>query len=122
MGFFDLIDKFVVTNEFMYEMMLNAGYSRSRLVCIPTFVDATVFHPAPDFSKSKYFVFSGRLEPIKGFELLLEALSLLRHKRSDLDLQLKVAGFGEGMFFRTSKKQVQVFGNRRLRSFYGKFE
>ncbi len=110
MGFFDLIDKFVVTNEFMYEMMLNAGYSKSRLVCIPTFVDETVFHPTPDFSKSNYFVFSGRLEPIKGIEVLFRAFSLLRNKRPDLGFQLKLAGFGESRFLEQLKSRCKSLG------------
>ena len=119
MGFFDLIDKFVVTNEYMYEMMLNAGYPKSRLECIPTFVDETDFHPTPDFSKSNYFVFSGRLEPIKGIEVLLNAFSLLRIKRPDLGFQLKVAGFGESRFLEQLKSKCKSLGLNDFVHFMG---
>ena len=107
MGFFDLIDKFVVTNKFMYEMMLEAGYPKGRLVCIPTFVDETVFHPNPDFSKSNYFVFSGRLEPVKGIDVLLDAFSALRIKRPDMKFKLKVAGHGESKYLEQLKTRCK---------------
>lgn len=122
MGFFDLIDKFVVTNGFMYEMMIDAGWSESRLVCIPTFVDETVFHPASNVSKSNYFVFSGRLEPIKGIEVLLDAFSLLRNRRPDLGSQLKVAGFGETGFLEQLKIRCKHLGLNGCVHFMGNLD
>jgi glycosyltransferase involved in cell wall biosynthesis len=90
--YFDLIDVLVTTNQFMYRMMVSAGFPEHRLQCIPTLVDGETFRPSPDFAKDDYIAYTGRLEAVKGVHILVDTLALLRRRRPDLDLHVKVAG------------------------------
>ncbi|MGD9811048.1 MAG: hypothetical protein AB7U35_06885, partial [Sphingobium sp.] len=77
-GYFDLVDRFVTTNEFMSEMMVRAGFSPERITCIPTFADGDRFSPASEIADPPYFFYAGRLDRPKGIHILLEAVALLR--------------------------------------------
>jgi glycosyltransferase involved in cell wall biosynthesis len=94
--FFELIDKFVVTNEFMYKMMLRAGYSESRLKIIPTFVKTE--NPRKIINQRPIIAYVGRIERIKGIHVLFRALSHLRENYPTLDFLVKIAGSGEPQY------------------------
>lgn len=95
--YFDLIDVFVVTNMFMHNMMLSAGFPEERLRCIPTFVDHQVFHPGDtgSASGSSYVVYVGRLEAVKGVHVLLSAWHIFRQSHPDSPFHLRIAGSGD---------------------------
>ncbi len=59
--YFDLIDTFVCTNAFMYQMMVEAGYPEEKLACIPTFTDIDLFTPVPGNEKSDYIIYWGAI-------------------------------------------------------------
>ena len=91
-GYFDLIDQFVTTNKFMTEMMVEAGFPRSRLTCIPTFADIDKFRPRDAAGDAPpYIAFVGRLDPAKGVHILVEAMGLLLRTHPDPP-RLKIAG------------------------------
>jgi glycosyltransferase involved in cell wall biosynthesis len=92
--FFDLIDQFVVTNDFMYKMMVRAGYSESRLKVIPTLVKTEIIK-GKIINNPPLIVFVGRLERIKGVHVLLSALHLLRENYPSLEFIVKIAGSGD---------------------------
>jgi len=92
-GFYDLIDKYVVTNAFMLEMMVEAGYPREKLVCLPTFTDTNRFSPPETGASRDYIVCLGRLDRPKGIPVLLDALALLRDRNIAVP-HLKIAGAG----------------------------
>jgi len=93
--FFDLIDHFVVTNPFIYKLMINAGYPSHRIKIIPTFVDSFFFKPI-ETSRShvRTFIYSGRLEFTKGVHVVLRAFGNLKLINPDLHFQLLIAGSG----------------------------
>lgn len=93
-GYFDLIDRFVTTNEFMSEMMVRAGVSPSRIVCNPTFTDMERFKPAEKPAYPPYIVYIGRLDRPKGVHLLLSAFAQLKNELGDRMPALKIAGEG----------------------------
>ncbi|MBV8761861.1 MAG: glycosyltransferase [Deltaproteobacteria bacterium] len=93
-GYFELIDAFVVTNSFMLDMMLKAGYREDQLHLIPTFVDSTAFKPRQHSGGHGYVAYVGRLEHTKGVHVLVEAVSLLRRTRPDVGWRFKIAGTG----------------------------
>jgi glycosyltransferase involved in cell wall biosynthesis len=105
-GYFDLVDQFVVTNDFMLETMQRAGFPADRLTCIPTFVDTDRFTPtaqAPD----DYILFCGRLHQVKGAHVLVDALRLL--KAQGRQVRLKIAGTGQDpRYVETLKRQVEA--------------
>jgi len=116
--FFDLIDVFVVTNQFMYKMMLNAGFQESRLRCIPTFTDIERFKPDKNINR-KYITYVGRLENIKGVHILIDASSLLHSKRPDLDIETKILGAGDELYRNCLIKKVQQAGIKNIVHFVG---
>ncbi|MCP4503552.1 MAG: glycosyltransferase family 4 protein, partial [Deltaproteobacteria bacterium] len=85
--FFNFVDLFVCTNEFMYDMMVKAGYSKERLVVIPTFTDLDMFTPRDVNNKNKYIVYLGRIEFNKGVHVLIEAFNIfLKNNKSSVIL------------------------------------
>ena len=92
--YFDLIDIFVCTNKFMHRMMVEAGYPENRLVCIPTCTELDLFSPVTSYNKGDYIVYCGRVTPLKGVHVLLEAYALLQEKGYG-SVRLKIAGTGE---------------------------
>ena len=107
--FFDLIDCFVCTNDFMYNMMLDAGYNENKLACIPTFTNLEHFIPNADYAKSDYFAYCGRLTEFKGVHVLLEAIAHLRIKNCT-DVHLKIAGTGDPESMDTLRRQIANLG------------
>ena len=119
--FFDLIDVFVVTNQFMYKMMINAGFQKSRLRRIPTFTDIKRFKPDKNINR-KYITYVGRLENIKGVHVLIDALDLLHKKRPGLDIKTKIFGAGEESYRDYLVKKVQQAGIENVVHFAGEVD
>lgn len=93
----ELIDMFVTTNDFMQKKIVEAGYQRSRLMVIPTFVNIDNFKKTGK-KKSGLIVFVGRLEKIKGIHILIEALKIIKQNNKFLDFHLKIFGEGEEQY------------------------
>ena len=104
--YFDLIDTFVVTNEFMYSMMVGSGVSKSRLAIIPTFTDTELLKPSANYAKKPYILYSGRLDEIKGVHVLLNAFALLIIRGTCDNIQLKIAGHGSRNYIDQLKKII----------------
>jgi len=92
-GYFSLIDHFVLTNTFMYNMMLEAGWPDEKLSCIPTFTDIETFCPSDNLIKNNYICYIGRIEKVKGLHILVNAFIKFK-KRTPSDVILKIAGTG----------------------------
>lgn len=116
--FFDMVDTFVCTNQFMYDMMVKAGFSEKRLACIPTFTDLDLFQPAESGRKSNYFVYAGRVTPLKGLHVLLAAMGKLP-KSSLQNTHLKIAGTGDPAYLDQCKNAVSTLGLEQYVEFLG---
>jgi D-inositol-3-phosphate glycosyltransferase len=64
---------------------IRSMYPESRVVVVPHGVDTAKFSPSPNGQRNILFV--GRIDPIKGLHLLIEALRILRQ-----DISLTVVG------------------------------
>jgi len=117
--YFDLIDVFVTTTQFMYRKMEAAGFPAQRLRCIPTYVDTTRFRPPPDGKKDDYIAYGGRLERIKGVHVLIAALVQLRRTRPDLRVRVKLAGSGDAAYIAELRQAVDAGGLRETVEFVG---
>lgn len=117
--YFDLIDVFVTTTQFMYRKMVAAGVPEHRLRCIPTYVDKSAFKPTPDFVKEDYIAFVGRLERIKGVHVFVDALTLLRRTRPDLRVRVKLAGSGDAAYMAELQERVRAAGLEDTVEFVG---
>ena len=91
--YFDLIDIFVTTNEFMRSLMLTAGWPKHKLTCIPTFTDVNTFTPATRRPLSNYIFYAGRLSHLKGVRVLIHAFAMVK-RLSRHPVCLKIAGTG----------------------------
>jgi glycosyltransferase involved in cell wall biosynthesis len=103
---FDRIPLFVVPSQFTIEKMIEGGIAASRMVHIPTMVDV----PAVGFDNRRDYqlLYSGRIEPLKGIEVLLKAVGLLFQKDPDLSLRLHVAGMGDTKY--TDRLREHIVG------------
>lgn len=91
--YFDLIDYFIAPSAILRDAMIQGGYEASRIVVLPTFVDAARFDPRA--VRKRRIVYVGRLSPEKGVEVLLDAYQQLVRHESLSDVELLIAGEGE---------------------------
>lgn len=75
LGSFDLIHRFIAPSRFLFQKMVEAGYSEERLALVPTFVDASRIRP--NYRPGEYLLYFGRIAAEKGLDVLLSAWALL---------------------------------------------
>ncbi|MEM1104570.1 MAG: glycosyltransferase family 4 protein [Pseudomonadota bacterium] len=90
-GYFNLIDAFIATNDFMRDMMVKAGFDAQRLHVAPTFTDDGAFAPPASDGGRSGLLYVGRLDKPKGVEVLLRALAALK-RRGGAPPLLRLAG------------------------------
>jgi len=89
-GFFDLVDAFVAPSDVMRRKMIEGGLPAARLHELPTFVES---RPARPYDlRERRICYVGRLERVKGIEVLLDAAELLRRSEALRDVELVIAG------------------------------
>lgn len=108
-GYFEYIDRFVVTNEFAKSMMLKGGFSENRLEVIPTFV--VVSQAAYVRNKdADYVTYVGRLDPTKGVDVLIRAFMLMYDMVVSGRLKLVIIGEGAKDYVDQLKAMVLARG------------
>jgi glycosyltransferase involved in cell wall biosynthesis len=88
--FFDLIDAFVAPSDIMRRKMVEGGVPAAKIHEIPTFVKTR-----PERSctlRERRICYIGRIEPIKGIDVLLDAIELLRRGGVGHDVEVVIAG------------------------------
>lgn len=108
--YFDLIDRFVVTNAFMFDVMVQAGFSADRLALIPTFVSLHGETENIISAKLDQIAFVGRLEHLKGVHVLIEAAFIISHRFPDVGWEFKIAGDGDPEYVKALKERVVELG------------
>jgi glycosyltransferase involved in cell wall biosynthesis len=71
-------DKIIVLCNQSRQEALAAGFRPQQIVHIPNGVDTTIFSPSPQPAADRNILFVGRLDHMKGVDILLKAISDLR--------------------------------------------
>ncbi len=83
---FEDVDQFICTCKFSKGKLIEGGIPEKKIVCVPTFIDASKITPC--YENDKYFLFLGRMAHQKGAIYAIEAMKYLR----DTDYVLKITG------------------------------
>jgi len=111
MGYFDKIDSFIIPSKFTLEKMVEAGYPRYKLIHVPTFVQTNGIIGR---EKKNQILYVGRIERIKGVQVLLSAIKKLS-ANSIPDFECVVAGFGSQDYVDEQKKLIENSGLKNIR-------
>ncbi|MBU1029409.1 glycosyltransferase, partial [Patescibacteria group bacterium] len=72
----DNIDRIIAPSSFLATLLEEKGIAKTKIVHIPHFIDATLWHPHYD---GDYALFVGRLSSEKGVETLVRAAALIKN-------------------------------------------
>lgn len=107
---------------------IRAAGVRAPVQVIPNGIDLSVFAEAcpreqidsrfPPLAGRQYLLFLGRLHPIKGIELLLDAFAAAPAG----DLRLAIAGYGDEDYLHTLRRQCDTLGMKDRVLFVGAVE
>lgn len=115
---FHLADFIHATSRSEKETLLDLGFPEKKIFILEEGVHIPFDNP-PTFplrnGRTKVLLFLARLHPVKGIELLLESLSLLRPR----DWHCKIAGMGEPGYVAHLHKLVHQYGLTETVSFSG---
>ena len=83
---YDYVDFFMTPTDFTRDLLIQGGFSKDKIITIPTFINAKTV--IPDYNHHEYFLFLGRIAPEKGLIYAIEAISYMKEK----NVKLKVTG------------------------------
>lgn len=88
MGIIDKVDVFLCPSQFLQKKLLESGFPAEKTQHLPLFLPDRMFLNPKD--SGSYFLFMGRLEAIKGIQVLVEAA------RQTPEIEIILAGRAEG--------------------------
>ncbi len=86
-GFNNKISKYITPSIALKEV-ISKNIDKNKITVIENFLENEFLNIEPDFSQKKYFLFSGRLEKVKGVDYLLKAMNNLK------EIELHIVGTG----------------------------
>lgn len=89
-GFYGFVDAFVAPSDIMRQKMVQGGLPAAKMHHLPTFVKARPARAAA--AREQRVCFVGRVERIKGIDVLLDAVELLRRGGVGHDVEVVIAG------------------------------
>ncbi len=87
-GYNKKIVKYITPSNALKEI-ISKNIDKDKITVIENFLEDRFLNIEPDFSKKNYFLFSGRLEKVKGTDYLLRAM-----KNLPKEIELHIAGIG----------------------------
>tara|TARA_B100001250_G_C19799668_1_gene790420 strand:- start:1104 stop:2279 length:1176 start_codon:yes stop_codon:yes gene_type:complete len=86
------ISKFICLTKFQKQKLINNGFQKEKLKVLPNYLDSKINTDTPKVSNS-YIAFSGRINRQKGFDLIIQAMNLIKLESNFSDnLSLLAAG------------------------------
>lgn len=89
MKIYHLVDRFIVSNDFMAQKLLEAGYEKHKIIKLLNPLNLEDYQPSYD--SDDFILYFGRLDPEKGVSTLLDAMAKLP------SLKLIIVGDGSQM-------------------------
>jgi glycosyltransferase involved in cell wall biosynthesis len=89
-GLFGLPDALVAPSQVMRQKLVEGGLPDAKIHHLPTFVRPRPYRPAEQ--RMRRICYVGRAERIKGIDVLLDAVELLRRTASGRDVEIVIAG------------------------------
>ena len=83
---FEKIDKFIVFNDFLKNILIKKGFADKKIHVIPNFISSSEY--APKYEKENYIVYVGRFSEEKGIFTLLKSIKKIKN------VNLKMLGDG----------------------------
>ena len=126
-GILEKIDAFVCPSQFTLGQMEKAGFSKRKLFHVPSFIDTQTI--APDFIPGRYILYSGRISPEKGVNVLLDAFEKYRRQNGANTIPLYIIHTGgervrylEDRIKSDNLKEVVVLSGLSNQEFYSYVE
>lgn len=122
-GILEKINAFVCPSQFTLAQMEKAGFGKQKLFHVPTFIDTQTI--APHFDRGQYILYSGRVSPEKGVNVLLDAFEKYKRENGTNTIPLYIIHTGgenvrdlEKRIKSDGMKDVTLLGGLSQREFY----
>lgn len=116
-GMYDHIRKFILPSGFTRQKMIEAGWEADRLVHVPTFVQPGETVPASS-EKDIDVIFVGRVEPLKGVHLLIDAMRWINEMQPNSTIRCSIVGAGAQDYMEQLQRTVTEHNIRSV-TFHG---
>ena len=97
------VDRFITPSRFLRGKLIEGRIDRSKITAIPNFTDLDIRTDAPE---GDYFIYTGRLLPEKGIDMLIRAAGSIEGARLLI--------VGEGPLEKELKLEVERYGSGRV--------
>ena len=84
-------DYIININQQIHEMVVNSGFEAGKSFIIPNMIEVVQDYKKRELKESMVIGIYGRIEPRKGFDILIAAAKILQDKNHDF--RLKIGGF-----------------------------
>ena len=107
--FLDAVAAFVAPSDIMVRKMVEGGVPPDKMHHLPTFVQARLARPRAE--RERRICYVGRVDRVKGIDVLLDAVELLRRGGPGHDVEVVIAGdmstpVGEGIRARLRDRPI----------------
>ncbi len=97
------INAFICPTEFVYSKFIKEGFPKEKLFKKPNFV---LKNPNPLYKDQNYFLFAGRLDNLKGINILSSL------KMKFIDFKLKIIGDGPEIYKLRDNPSLEIVGGK----------
>ena len=117
------VSKFICLTNFQKQKLINNGFQKEKLKVLPNYLDSKINTDNPKISNS-YIAFSGRINRQKGFDLIIQAMTLIQTELKSTDcLSVLAAGHIDAPFIDQHKvpqniKFLGALSKDKMEDFY----
>ncbi len=109
----NLVDKFIAVSDYQKKQIVAMGMPEEKITTVHNFVDCDDYEPSGFIGE--YLLYFGRVEKVKGIDVLIKAISILKSNKKSVKLVIA----GNGSYLEEAKEIVKNLGVAELVSFVG---